>query len=61
MIETLKNISLILAVIAMIAPFATIVIAPDLFVKEMVFGMIYATVYLIVMGGMDYLEKRQGW
>jgi hypothetical protein len=61
MIEALKNINAALAVILILLPGSTIVIAPDLFQKEMIFGLIVGTVWLVFIALADYLEKRHGW
>ena len=57
--KILTYLSMALAVIAILAPFATIIIAPDLFVNEMIFGMIYAIVWLFFLGLADLIEKRE--
>ena len=57
--KILTYLSIALAIIAILAPFATITIRPDLFVTEMIFGMIYAIVWLFFLGLADLIEKRE--
>lgn len=61
MINILKNINVALALLLILLPGGTIVLAPDLFQKEMIFGLIVGTVWLVFMALADYLENRHSW
>jgi len=50
MYNTAVNVGLILAAIAIVLPGATLVLAPALFEPEMVFGQLYAIIYMIFTG-----------
>jgi len=60
-LNILKNINVALALILILLPGSTIVLAPNLFQKEMIFGMIFGTVYLVFIALADYLENRHSW
>jgi hypothetical protein len=55
MYNTVVNIGLVLAVVAVIFPGVAIVLAPDLFKPEMIIGQLFAVVYILFAG----LDK--GW
>jgi len=61
MINILKNINVALALILVMLPGGTIVLAPELFQEEMIFGLIVGTVWLVFMALADYLENRHSW
>ena len=50
MYNTAVNVGLILAAVAIVLPGATLVLAPALFEPEMVFGQLYAIIYMIFTG-----------
>ena len=55
MYNTVVNIGLVLAVIAVIFPGAAIVLAPDLFRPEMIGGQLFAVVYIL------FAALDKGW
>jgi len=61
MINILKNINVALALLLILLPGGTIVLAPDLFQKEMIFGLIVGTVWLVFIALADHLENRNNW
>ena len=61
MINILKYINVALALVLILLPGGTIALAPDLFQKEMIFGLIFGTVWLVFIALANHLENRNSW